>query len=165
MIRAPHPDARTWAVLAAAGSAALLAGAFFFQALGYAPCELCLLQRWPHAAAVVIGLAVAATGYRRAWGLLGLVAAILATAFAIYHVGVEQTWWAGPSACSGGLGDLSAVSTDELLARIRGAQVIRCDQPSWIFLGLSMAAWNAILSAVLVAVWALSLRRSGRRKP
>ncbi|SDL12197.1 disulfide bond formation protein B [Paracoccus chinensis] len=165
MIRPSHSDTRTWAVLAAAGSAALLAGAFFFQALGYAPCELCLLQRWPHAAAVVIGLAVAATGFRRAWGLLGLVAAILATAFAIYHVGVEQAWWAGPSACSGGLGDLSAVSTDELLARIRGAQVIRCDQPSWIFLGLSMAAWNAILSAVLVAVWALSLRRSGRRKP
>lgn len=162
MILAPHFDARNWAILAAAGSAGLLAGAFFFQALGYAPCELCLLQRWPHAAAAVIGLAVAATGFRRAWGLLGLAAAILATAFAIYHVGVEQTWWPGPTACSGGLGDLSAVSTDELLARIRGAQVIRCDQPSWIFLGLSMAAWNAILSAVLAGVWAVALRRSMR---
>ena len=59
MIRAPRPDARSWAILAAAGSAALLAGAFFFQARGYAPCELCLLQRWPHAAAVAIGLGMA----------------------------------------------------------------------------------------------------------
>ena len=162
MTRAPRPDARSWAILAAAGSAALLGGAFFFQARGYAPCELCLLQRWPHAAAVAIGVGMAVAGFRRILGLLGLLAAILATAFAIYHVGVEQAWWAGPTACSGGLGDLSAVSTDELLARIRGAQVIRCDQPSWIFLGLSMAAWNAILSAVLGVAWALSLRRSAR---
>ena len=41
--------------LATLGSAGLLAGAFMFQALGYAPCDLCLLQRWPHGAAVLIG--------------------------------------------------------------------------------------------------------------
>lgn len=153
---------RHLAILAGGSSAALLAAALFFQSIGYAPCELCILQRWPHLAAALVAVAVAATGFRRAWGVLGLVAAVLATAFAIYHAGVEQAWWAGPSACSGGLGELAGVSTQDLLARIQGAQVIRCDQPSWIFLGLSMAAWNAILSAVLAGVWGLSLRRSMR---
>ncbi len=43
-------------LLAALGSAALLAGAHVFQALGYAPCKLCLWQRGPHWAAVAIGL-------------------------------------------------------------------------------------------------------------
>ena len=162
MTTVSHPTPPAIAVFAGGASAALLAAALFFQAIGYAPCELCLLQRWPHVAAALIAGAVLVTGFRRAWGFLGLVAAILATGLAVYHVGVEQTWWAGPTACSGGLGDLSTVSTDELLARIRGAQVIRCDQPSWIFLGLSMAAWNAILSAGLVGVWALSLRRPAR---
>lgn len=162
MIQVSRLDAGTLAVLAGGASAALLAAAFFFQAIGYAPCELCLLQRWPHAGAAAVGVAVAATGFRRAWGALGLLAAVLATAFAVYHVGVEQTWWAGPAACSGGLGDLSTVSTDKLLARIRGAQVIRCDQPNWMFLGLSMAAWNAVLSGVLVVAWGLSLRRGAR---
>lgn len=165
MIRILRPDAGRLAVLAGGASAAMLAAAFFFQALGYAPCELCLLQRWPHAAAALIAFVMAFVGFRRVLGILGLLAAVLATAFAVYHLGVEQAWWAGPSACAGGLGDLSTVSTEELMARIRGAQVIRCDQPSWIFLGLSMAAWNAILSAVLVAAWALSLRRSRGRKP
>ena len=42
-------------LLAAAGSLALLLGAFVFQALGYAPCKLCIWQRWPHAAAVTVG--------------------------------------------------------------------------------------------------------------
>lgn len=155
-------SSRNLVLLAGGGSAALLAAALFFQSIGYAPCELCILQRWPHLAAALVAVAVAATGFRRVWGFLGLVAAVLATAFAIYHVGVEQAWWAGPSACSGGLGDLSTVTPQELLARIQGAQVVRCDEPSWYFLGLTMAAWNAILSAVLAIGWAAALGRSMR---
>lgn len=150
---------RTLAIFAGGASAAMLGAAFFFQSIGYAPCELCLLQRWPHFAAALLVVIIAATGFRRIWGVLGLIATVLATALAVYHVGVEQTWWAGPAACSGGLGDLSTVSPQELLSRIRGAQVVRCDQPSWYFLGLTMAAWNAILSAGLVVIWAFSLRR------
>ena len=46
--------ARQIMTLAAAGSLALLVGAYVFQALGYAPCKLCLWQRWPHGAAVVL---------------------------------------------------------------------------------------------------------------
>ena len=162
MMRLDRLSPRTLAILAGGASGGLLAAAFFFQALGYAPCELCILQRWPHAAAFALAIIVAATGFRRAWGILGLVAAVLATAFAAYHMGVEQSWWPGPSACSGGLGDLSTVSPQELLSRIRGAQVVRCDEPSWYFLGLTMAAWNAILSAGLTLVWAVALRRSER---
>ncbi len=156
------PSPRMLAVAAGGGSAALLAGALFFQALGFAPCELCILQRWPHAAAAALAVAIAALGFRRVLAVLGLIAALLAVAFAAYHTGVEQAWWPGPAACSGGLGDLGAVSTEELLSRIRGAQVVRCDQPAWVFLGLSMAAWNAILSAGLAGLWVLSLRRSAR---
>ena len=39
-------------LLAAGGSAALLIAAWTFQAIGYAPCKMCLWQRWPHAAAM-----------------------------------------------------------------------------------------------------------------
>ena len=47
--------ARGLALAASLGSALLLAGAFAFQAAGHAPCELCILQRWPHLAAVIVG--------------------------------------------------------------------------------------------------------------
>ena len=43
-------------LVAAAGSAVLLLAAFVFQALGYAPCAMCLWQRYPHGVAIGVGL-------------------------------------------------------------------------------------------------------------
>ena len=147
-------------MVAAAGSAALLLGALAFQYVGgLAPCHLCILQRWPHLAAAVAGVAVLAFGWRKALSAVGLLAALAATAFAIFHVGVEWQWWEGPMACTGGMGDIATLSTAELMTRLSEAKVVRCDQPSFVFLGLSMAGWNAVCSAALSVLWALSLRR------
>ena len=41
--------------LAAAGSTAVLIAALIFQALGFPPCDLCVLQRWPHLVAAILG--------------------------------------------------------------------------------------------------------------
>lgn len=143
-------------LLAAAGSAALLLGAFFFQMLGYAPCKLCLWQRWPHGAAIVIGLALLATGARAlAWA--GALAAAATGGLGIYHTGVEQGWWPGPDTCTSG-GALGG-SAEDLLAQIMEAPLIRCDEVAWAFAGLSMATWNAILSFALMALWIAAARR------
>ena len=145
-------SSRTLAILAGAGSGWLLLSALFYQWLGYIPCELCILQRWPHLAAVIIAALIAFRDvHLLRW--LGVLAAGLATAFAIFHAGVELGWWQGPAACTGGLGDIGNISTQDLLAQIRSAPVVRCDQPQWYFLGLTMAAWNAILSAILTGMW------------
>lgn len=146
------------ALTAAAGSATLLAAALGFQAVGYAPCELCILQRWPHVAAVVIGLLVWWTGRVRSLALLGMAAAGIATALAVYHSGVELGWWPGPSQCSGGVGDIARLSTQDLMAKLQAAPVVRCDEIAWSFLGLSMAAWNAVFSAGLALVWGLAAK-------
>ena len=52
-------------LLATLGSAALLGGAFLFQAFGYPPCAMCIWQRWPHGIAIAVGL-IALETYR--WG-------------------------------------------------------------------------------------------------
>lgn len=148
----------TWSRLsfvAAAGSAALLLGAFFFQWLGYAPCKLCLWQRWPHGAAIAIGGLVMVTSWRwLPW--LGATAAALTGAIGVYHTGVELRWWEGPTTCTSS-GDLSG-SAEDLLNQIMDAPLIRCDEVAWAFAGLSMATWNAILSFVLVAIWIAAAR-------
>lgn len=137
-------------VLAAGGSLALLAGAFFFQMLGYAPCKLCLWQRWPHAAAIAIGALALFTGLRwLPWA--GALAAATTGAIGVYHSGVELGWWQGPTTCTSG--DALTLSTEELLGQIMTAPLVRCDEVAWIFAGLSMAAWNAILSFALAALW------------
>ncbi|MDN3711081.1 disulfide bond formation protein B [Paracoccus cavernae] len=154
-----HLSNRQLAGLAGLGSAGLLLAALTFQHFGYAPCELCILQRWPHLAAAVIGLAVWAFGWARALAVLGLLAALAATAFAIFHAGVELKYWEGPAHCSGGISNLAQLSTNDLMAQLKAAPVVRCDEVSWSLLGLSMAGWNAVCSAVLSLLWAVSAFR------
>ncbi|MGA0615552.1 disulfide bond formation protein B [Paracoccus sp. KR1-242] len=148
--------------LAGAGSAALLAAALTFQSLGYAPCELCILQRWPHLAAAIIAALMAVLGWRRWLALLGLIAAATAFGFAVYHTGVEMKLWLGPQHCSGGVSGLATMSTGDLMAALEKAPVVRCDEISWSLFGISMAGWNAICSAGLTALWAACLR--GRKR-
>ncbi|CRL14352.1 disulfide bond formation protein B [Phaeobacter italicus] len=138
-------------ILASAGSAALLLGAFGFQYIGeMAPCKLCIWQRYPHGAAVVIG-AVALAFPLLILPYLGALAALATAGVGAYHTGVERGWWEGPSTCtSGPIGNLSA---DELMQQIMSAPLVRCDDVPWEMLGLSMASWNAIASFVLALLW------------
>ena len=98
-------------LLAAAGSTALLAGAFAFQYIGgLAPCHLCLLQRYPHAAAVVIGALALALPRLTLLPVAGALAALTTAGIGAYHSGVERHWWEGPSTCtSGAISGISAL--------------------------------------------------------
>jgi disulfide bond formation protein DsbB len=144
-------------ILALAGSLAMLAGAFAFQYIGgLAPCHLCLLQRWPHAAAVAIGLlALAVPG--RLLPLAGAAAALTTAGIGLYHTGVERLWWAGPTSCSAG--SIAGLDVKDLLdPTIVVAPVVRCDEVAWQMLGLSMASWNVVVSLGLMQIWLLAAR-------
>lgn len=147
---------KTLMLLAAAGSAALLLAAFGFQLLGYAPCKMCIWQRWPHGLAILAGLA-GLVAPLVIFAIAGLLATLTTAVLGGYHTGVERGWWEGPTSCTGGGTDLSAMSGADLLATDIGAGIVMCDEVSWWFLGLSMASWNMILSAVLVLIWARAL--------
>ena len=147
-------------LIAAGGSAALLAGAYIFQALGYAPCQMCLWQRWPHFAAIAIGaLALAIKG--PVMPILGAIAAATTAAIGIFHTGVERDWWEGPASCTGAGGGLEGLSGADLLA-VEGPKVILCDQVSWELFTLSMPSWNALFSVMLVVAWIIAARLSAR---
>lgn len=152
---------RNFLILAAAGgSAALLLGAFGFQYLGgMAPCKLCLWQRWPHGAAILIGgIALMIPG--RGLPLLGALAALTTAGIGVYHAGVEQHWWEGPSTCTAG--PVGGLSPEQLMEQIMSAPLVRCDEIPWEMFGLSMAAWNAVASAGLALLWLMAAARSGR---
>ena len=117
---------------------------------GLAPCELCLMQRWPWAAAIVISLVVVLVGERAglAWValLLGLVFAI-GVVLAFYHVGVEQHWFAGPSACTASGG--GAMTLEDMKRQILGTAPVLCDRPAWTLFGVSLAGWNLLASLIM----------------
>ena len=137
---------------------ATVAGAWIFEYFGYAPCELCLKQRWIYYVGVPLALIVAllAPGNPRLarMGLMLLGVVWLASmVFGIYHSGVEWKWWPGPATCtaqagfSGGLPDLSKPA-------------VLCDTPAIRILGPSLAGWNAVISLGLVLVAFAGLRRA-----
>ncbi|WP_170459032.1 disulfide bond formation protein B [Ruegeria arenilitoris] len=148
---------RTLILLAAGGSAALLLAAWGFQYLGgMAPCKLCIWQRYPHGAAVLLGALAFTLPGVRLLPLLGAAAAAATSGIGVYHAGVERGLWEGPSSCTSG--SISGLSAEELMEQIMAAPLVRCDDIPWEMFGLSMAGWNALLSAGLVLVWLAAWR-------
>jgi disulfide bond formation protein DsbB len=154
--------------LAGAGSAALLAGAFLLQAWGWAPCAMCLWQRWPHAAAVVIGavaLLISSGAIRQALAALGTLALLITAGLAAYHSGVERGWWEGPASCTSsgnGLGDLSGA--DLIPGGSDGPALVLCDTLQPFLFGLTLANWNLLASLALAALWLGALGGTARRR-
>jgi disulfide bond formation protein DsbB len=145
-------------LIAAGGSLAMLLGAFAFQYFGgLLPCVLCIYQRWPHAVAVLIaGFALKSRG--PVLPILGALAALTTAGVGVFHVGVEQGWWAGLATCT--VDALQGVSGSDLLNMdVTVGKPVRCDAIAWQMLGVSMAGWNAIISGGLAAIWGLAARR------
>ena len=145
-----------WPILAILASLAMLLGAHAFEIIGkFAPCPLCLRQRdvyWAAVAMAVAGLVLwqrkPANRYLVALnimlGLVFLTGAVVAT----YHAGVEWKFWAGPSECSGGVGDITNIDLIESLGK--PVATVSCVDAPWTLFGVSMAGYNALVSFALV---------------
>jgi disulfide bond formation protein DsbB len=130
---------------------------------GLAPCELCLLQRWPWKAAILVALVALIAGNRPALPWVALVLALvfaLSVGFAFYHVGVEQHWFAGPSACTAGGG--GAMTLEEMKRQILGTAPVLCDRVQWSLFGVSLAGWNLLASLGMAAICAVVFVRTRR---
>ncbi len=146
----------------AAGAAFLLGLAAILGALGsqylggLEPCELCLEQRLPY----YLGLPLLGATLLL-WNRIPLVvwyAAILIVAalfawgtyLGVYHAGVEWGFWPGPTACSGA-GAGGGFTLDDL-ENLNEARVIPCDVVQFRFIGISLAGYNALISAAIVVL-------------
>lgn len=150
----------TWkqlAALATLGSLALIAGAYTFQALGFAPCKLCWWQRYPHFAAILIGALALALG-KRALAWLGALAALATSGIGVFHSGVERGLWDGPSTCTSG--PVEGLSAADLMDQIMNAPLVRCDEIPWDIFGISMANLNAVISLGFAVLWIMAARRA-----
>ncbi len=153
--------ARAIPLLVAAASAGLLLGAYLSQHVGELhPCPLCLIQRYPHFAVIGLGLVAAiVAGGRARMALLALcgLALLVTTGYGVYHVGVEQGWFA--SACAA---PMSGGTIEDIRAQVMNAPLTRCDEVPWSLIGVSLAGWNAIASAVMAIVAAFGAVRLWR---
>ena len=145
---------RDFPVFVLAASAVVLGAALASQYWGgLIPCELCVMQRWPWAAAIVIAFVATMVGSRPSlpWVALLLTLVFLASAgLAFYHVGVERHWFMGPSACTAGAAPPETI--EALRAQLLGRQAVRCDEPAWSLWGITLAGWNLVASVAMAGV-------------
>jgi disulfide bond formation protein DsbB len=134
----------------------MMLGALGFQFIGeMPPCKLCYWQRYPHVAAIGIGL-LALMLPNAGLLYLGALAALTTAGIGIYHSGVERGYWEGPTTCTSG--PIGGLTPEQLLEQIMGAPLVRCDEVPWEMLGLSMASWNAVASLGLACLWIAAAR-------
>lgn len=159
-------NTHTYPYLAFALSLSLLCGAWFFQyGLGYAPCQMCYWQRHAHKAviaAAILAIIAPRLGINtpRLLNIIVIIALVASAGLALWHVGVEYKWWEGPQSCAAGAGNLSDFNPEDLLASL--SEKIKppaCSDIVWGFLGLSMAGWNMVFSALGAILGLLTLRK------
>jgi disulfide bond formation protein DsbB len=148
-------------------AAATIGGAWLFQMAGYYPCELCLKERWPYYVGVPLAVLVALVAGPDSKGLgragLYVLALIFAGSaiFGIYHAGVEWGFWPGPSECTGALNN---ADFDSFQQQLQNTVVVQCNAAAIRIVGISLAGWNALISAALCAIAVAGARRIGAGK-
>lgn len=144
---------------------ATIGGAWFIElVLGIKPCHLCLQQRISYYAGIPIvliaTLLLAGSKDSKAGRLVLALAALIFLAGAgmgVFHTGVEYKLWAGPTDCTGDIAQ--NVSIHDFLKQLETVKVIRCDEVAMRIFGLSLAAWNAVISSCMAIGAAIGVLR------
>jgi disulfide bond formation protein DsbB len=143
-----------------AAAALALGGAWSLQIFwDLYPCPLCLEQREPWYAGVMISAIVLTVPFiapqGAVWKMRGLVPMMALLGWGLYksteHVGVEYGWWASSCVLPGGGGGPQTI--EDLLRGVATDTAVPCDAVQWEFLGVTLAGYNFLMQAlVLVAL-------------
>jgi len=142
-------------ILLFAAAASALALAYIAQYIfGIEACHLCFYQRKPFLA-IVAAAALTLTYFRtekskRIALYICTILLLINFGIAAYHSGVEKKFFSGPTNCTSD--HLNSASTlEELKDVLMKTQAVRCDEPTFFVLGLTMANWNLIYCFLLLA--------------
>lgn len=146
-------------------SLAVIGGALAFQYIGeLAPCELCLLERWPWYGMIILCALMLAIGRKLSILPASLLIAVVflgSAGLGFYHVGVENHFLPGPTACTAQ--SMVGLSAAERIARLKALPVVQCDVIQWSLFGISLAGWNMLASLlpVILAARLIRTRKTG----
>ena len=126
--------------------------AYFIQyVLGHKPCNLCIIERLPYLAAVIlISLVFILSKYEKILLSIVLLFFIFGAVVSFYHFGIEQGFFSESLVCD--LGNSKNLSKDELLNQLKNSTVVSCKDVTFRLFGLSLATINTIISIVLSGI-------------
>ena len=139
--------------------------AYFIQyILGHKPCNLCLIERIPYIASVIlIPLIFIINRFKRFIALVLLLFFVFGACISFYHVGIEQGFFSESLLCNIGVGSKN-LSNEDLLKQLQNSSPVSCKNVTFRFLGLSLATINTVISFLLGAIMLKLIKNYGQNK-
>ena len=123
--------------------------AFFIEyALGYQPCNLCLIQRIPYGLSIVL---IVLNHFQKKDEKFFILLLILIFSFSLivsfYHFGIEQGFFEESTVC-GVKNTSDFISKEELLKQLQ-EKTVSCKDVTFRIFGFSLTTINIIISLIL----------------
>ena len=136
--------------------------AYFIQyVLGHKPCNLCIIERIPYIAAIIlISLIFILNRYQRIISSLILILFIFGAVVSFYHFGIEQGFFSESLVCD--LGNSRPLNKEELLNQLKKTEIVSCKDVTFRFLGLSLATINTVISLILSGIIIKIIKNYGK---
>ena len=136
--------------------------AYFIQyVLGHKPCNLCIIERIPYIAAIIlISLIFIINKYERIISSIILIFFVFGAVVSFYHFGTEQGFFSESLICE--LTNNNPLNKEELLNQLKKAEIVSCKDVTFRFLGLSLATINTIISLALSGIMFKLIKNYGK---
>ena len=133
-------------------SMSALISAYFIQyILGHEPCNLCLIERVPYFAAVIlITLIFIFNKYEKFFSLIVGLFFIFGSIVSFYHFGIEQGFFSESLVCDLDNND-TTISKQDLLKQLE-KKTVSCKDVTFKILGLSLATFNTVISFAISGI-------------
>ena len=139
-----------------------LSTAYFIQyALGHKPCNLCIIERIPYIASIIlISLIFIISKYKKIISSTILLFFIFGAVVSFYHFGIEQGFFSESLICE--LSNNNPLNKEELLKQLQKSEIVSCKDVTFKFLGLSLATINTIISLILSGIMFKIIKNYGK---
>ena len=136
--------------------------AYFIQyILGHKPCNLCIIERIPYIAAIIlISLIFILNRYQKIISSLILIFFIFGAVVSFYHFGIEQGFFSESLVCD--LGNSRPLNKEDLLNQLKKTEIVSCKDVTFRFLGLSLATINTVISLILSGIMIEIIKNYGK---
>ena len=140
-----------------------LAIAYFTQyVLGHKPCNLCLIERIPYLASLIlISLIFIINKFEKLIAVIVLLFFIFGSIVSFYHVGIEQGFFSESLVCDLGALDEN-MSKEDVLKQLQKGSPISCKDVAFRFFGVSLATINTVILILLSGIMIKVIKNYGK---
>lgn len=155
---------RTIFILIAMITLSIILSAFVIDyILEFDPCVLCIYARIPYFLIFILScIGYKYLNIKKVILTLLLLVSFSGLIIAVYHTGVERSWWQSSFNCSPSIRLSENTNLDDFLHQLDNAEIGDCSRPAFYIMGLSLAEANIVLNFMLIILFTKLLRENDK---